>query len=84
LGLEIGEQWLKDSTTYSDLLGGVERNTQRSNVRLSFYYPINNFLSMMSKSVNWVSSIEKQNYRSTVSLFNLRGESIQTGLKWEF
>ena len=84
LGLEIGEQWLKDSTAYSDLLGGIERNTQRTNLRLSFYYPINNFLGMISKSFNWVSSIERQSYRSTISLFNLRGESIQTGLKWEF
>jgi hypothetical protein len=83
-GLEIGQQWLKDSTTYSDLLGGIERNTQRSNVRMSIYYPINNFLGMISKSLNWVSSIERQSYRSTISLFNLRGESIQTGLKWEF
>ena len=83
-GLEIGQQWLKDSTTYSDLLGGIERNTQRSNVRMSIYYPINNFLGMISKSFNWVSSIERQSYRSTISLFNLRGESIQTGLKWEF
>ena len=84
VGVEIGQQWLKDSTTYSDLLGGIERKTQRNSFRLSYQYQIAEKLSMITRDLNWVTSIERQAYRSTISLFNLRGDSVQTGLKWEF
>jgi hypothetical protein len=84
VGVEIGQQWLKDSTTYSDLLGGIERKTQRNSFRLSYQYQIAEKLSMITGDLNWVTSIERQAYRSTISLFNLRGDSVQTGLKWEF
>jgi len=84
LGVEIGQQWLKDSTTYSDLLGGIERKTQRNSFRLSYQYQIAEKLSMMSGDLNWVTSIERQTFRSTIGLFNLRGDSVQTGVKWEF
>jgi hypothetical protein len=83
-GVELGQQWLRDSTTYSELLGGIDRNTQRNSVRMSYQYQILEKLSMMMGSLAWVTSLERQNYRSTISLFNLRGESFQTGLKWEF
>ena len=83
-GLEIGQQWLRDSTTYSELLGGIDRNTQRNSVRMSYQYQLFDKLSMMEGSLAWVTTLERQSYRSTISLFNLRGESLQTGLKWEF
>jgi hypothetical protein len=84
VGVEIGQQWLKDSTTYSDLLGGIERKTQRNSFRLSYQYQIAEKLSMIAGDLNWVTSIERQAFRSTIGLFNLRGDSVQTGLKWEF
>ncbi len=84
LGVEIGQQWLRDSTTYSELLGGIDRITQRNSVRMSYQYQLFEKLSMMQGSLAWVSTLERQSYRSTISLFNLRGESFQTGLKWEF
>ena len=84
LGVEIGQQWLKDSTTYSDLLGGIERKTQRNSFRLSYQYQIAEKLSMIAGDLDWVFSIERQAFRSTIGLFNLRGDSVQTGLKWEF
>ena len=83
-GVEIGQQWLRDSTTYSDLLGGIERKTQRNSFRISYQYQIPEKLSMIAGDMNWVTSIERQAYRSTIGLFNLRGDSVQTGLKWEF
>ena len=83
-GVEIGQQWLRDSTTYSDLLGGIERKTQRNSFRISYQYQIPEKLSMIAGDLNWVTSIERQSYRSTIGLFNLRGDSVQTGLKWEF
>jgi len=83
-GVEMGQQWLRDSTTYSELLGGIDRITQRNSVRMSFQYQLIEKLSMMQGSLVWVTSLERQSYRSTISLFNLRGESLQTGLKWEF
>ena len=82
--VEIGQQWLRDSTTYSDLLGGIERKTQRNSFRISYQYQIAEKLSMITGDLHWVSSIERQAYRSTIGLFNLRGDSVQTGLKWEF
>ena len=82
--VEIGQQWLRDSTTYSDLLGGIERKTQRNSFRISYQYQIAEKLSMIAGDLHWVSSIERQAYRSTIGLFNLRGDSVQTGLKWEF
>ena len=82
--LEMGQQWLRDSTTYSELLGGIDRITQRNSVRMSLQYQLLEKLSMIQGSLQWVTTLERQSYRSTISLFNLRGESLQTGLKWEF
>jgi hypothetical protein len=83
-GLEIGQQWLRDSTTYSELLGGIVRIMQRNSVRISYQYKIFEKLSIISGSLFWVTTLERQQYRSTIDLFNLRGEALQTGLKWEF
>ena len=83
-GVEIGQQWLRDSTTYSDLLGGIERKTHRSSFRISYQYQIPEKLSMIAGDLDWVTSIERQSFRSTIGLFNLRGDSVQTGLKWGF
>ncbi len=84
LSLEWGEQWINDDTIYSDLLGGINRNTLRKSTKISFQYPIEQKLSMMSGSLFWVSYWESLRYSSSVDLFNLRGESVQTGLKWDF
>ena len=84
LGLEWGQQRLMDAQIYSELLGGVVRNTLRQNIRLSLDYTITQNLGMMSGSLHWVSFWESLRYRSSVDLFNLRGESVQTGVKWSF
>jgi hypothetical protein len=83
-GVEIGQQWLRDSTTYSELLGGIERKTQRNSYRISYQHQISEKLSMIEGVLSWVTSLERQTYRSTIGLFNLRGESFQSGLKWDF
>ena len=84
LSLEWSEQWLSDDAIYSALLGGINRNTIRKSMRLSFQYKLNDKLGMMLKSPIWVSYWESLRYSSSIDLFNLRGESIQTGLKWGF
>ena len=83
LGLEWGEQRLLDAQIYSELLGGVVRNTTRQNIRLSLDYEVTQKLGMIRGSLHWVSFWETLQYRSSVDLFNLKGQSIQTGLKWD-
>jgi hypothetical protein len=84
LSLEWTQQWLSDEQIYSDLLGGINRNTLRRSTRLSYQYKITHILGMMVGYPIWVSYWENQRYSSSVELFNLRGETLQTGLKWEF
>jgi hypothetical protein len=84
LGLEWGEQRLLDNQIYSELLGGVVRNTTRENIRLSWDYKVTEKLVMIEGSLHWVSFWEALQYRSSVELFNLKGQSIQTGLKLDF
>ncbi len=83
LGLEWGQQRLLDAQIYSELLGGVVRNTTRQNIRLSLDYEVTQKLDMIRGSLHWVSFWETLQYRSSVDLFNLKGQSIQTGLKWD-
>jgi hypothetical protein len=83
-GLEWGQQRLLDAQIYSELLGSVVRNTMRQNIRLSLDYKITQNLGMMDGSLHWVSFWETLRYRSSVDLFNMRGQSIQTGVKWDF
>jgi hypothetical protein len=84
LSFDWGQQWISDEAVYSDLLGGINRNTLRKSTKLSFQYPIGQKLSMMSGSLFWVSYWESLRYSSSVDLFNSKGDSVQTGLKWEF
>lgn len=84
LSAEWAQQWLSDTQIYSDLLGGINRNTLRKSTRLSYQYKMSNKLGMMLKFPFWVSYWESQRYSSSVDLFNLRGDSVQTGLKWDF
>jgi hypothetical protein len=84
LGLEWGQQRLLDSQIYSELLGSVVRNTLRQNIRLSLDYKIAQNLGMMGGSLHWVSFWENLHYRSSVDLFNLKGQSFQSGVKWDF
>jgi len=82
--MDWNEQWLNDEAIYSELLGGNNRNTHRKSTRVSFQYKFPNKLVMMSGSLFWVSYWESQRYSSSVDLFNLKGDSVQTGLKWDF
>ena len=60
------------------------RNTTRENIRLSWDYKVTEKLVMIEGSLYWVSFWEALQYRSSVDLFNLKGQSIQTGLKLDF
>jgi len=82
--MDWNEQWLSDEAIYSELLGGNNRNTHRKSTRVSFQYKFPNKLVMMTGSLFWVSYWESQRYSSSVDLFNLKGDSVQTGLKWDF
>ena len=84
LGLEWSQQRLLDAQIYSELLGGVVRNTTRENFRMSWDYKVTEKLVMIGRSLHWVSFWEALQYRSSVDLFNLKGQSVQTGLKWDF
>ena len=84
VGLEWGQQRLWDAQIYSELLGGVVRNTLRQNIKLSLDYVITEKLGMIGGSMHWVSFWETLRYRSSVDLFNMKGESVQTGVKWDF
>jgi hypothetical protein len=84
LGLEWSQQRLLDAQIYSELLGGVVRNTTRENFRMSWDYKVTGKLVMIDGSLHWVSFWEALQYRSSVDLFNLKGQSVQTGLKWNF
>ena len=84
LGLEWSQQRLLDAQIYSELLGGVVRNTTRENFRMTWDYKVTEKLVMIGGSLHWVSFWEALQYRSSVDLFNLKGQSVQTGLTWDF
>lgn len=76
---------LRDSNPYSDLLGGITRATLRQNLRISLTKRLNS----EEKPNAWgglysVTVFEVLRHKSNLDLFDVRGESLYTGLRYEF
>ena len=76
---------LHDSRAYSDLLGGVTRSTLRQNLRISVIKRLNS----QEKPNSWgglysVTLFEVLRHNSNIGLFDVRSESLYTGLRYEF
>jgi len=76
---------LQDSRAYSDLLGGVTRTTLRQNLRISVIKKLNS----QDKNNSWgglfsVTVLEVLRHKSNIELFDVRSESLYTGLRYEF
>jgi hypothetical protein len=76
---------LQDANPYSDLLGGVTRATLRQNLRISVIKRLNS----QEKSNSWggwysVSVFEMLRHNSNINLFDVRSQSLYTGLRYEF
>ena len=82
---EVVSSQLKDSSPYSDILGGDVRNTQRQNFRVSVIKRLK-FEEISNKWGGWysVSAVEVLRQESNIVLFDVRGESLYTGLRYEF
>ena len=76
---------LQDSRAYSDLLGGVTRTTLRQNIRISVIKRLNS-----AEILNpWgglysVAVLEALRHKSNIVLFDVKGESLYAGLRYEF
>jgi len=76
---------LHDTNPYSDLLGGVTRATLRQNLRIS----VIKRLKYEDKLDSWggwysVSMFEMLRHNSNINLFDVRSQSLYTGLRYEF
>lgn len=76
---------LRDTNPYSDLLGGLTRSTLRQNLRIS----VTKRLNSQEKPNAWgglysVTVFEVLRHKSNLALFDVRGESLYTGLRYEF
>lgn len=76
---------LRDSAPYSDLLGGITRSALRQNIRIS----LTKRLHSEEKPNAWgglysVTVFEVLRHKSNLELFDVRGESLYTGLRYEF
>lgn len=76
---------LRDSNPYSDLLGGITRSALRQNLRISLTKRLNS----EEKPNAWgglysVTVFEMLRHKSNLQLFDVRGESLYTGLRYEF
>ena len=76
---------LDDSQSYSTLLGGDVRHTRRQTVR----WQVTKRLHSVGDPFGWggwywVGSLEWLRFDSNVELFNLRGRSVHTGVRYEF
>lgn len=76
---------LRDANPYSDLLGGVTRSTLRQNFRIS----VTKRLNLQEKPNAWgglysVTVFEVLQHKSNLELFSVKGESLYTGLRYEF
>jgi hypothetical protein len=82
---EVVSSQLKDSSPYSDILGGDVRNIQRQNFRVSYIKRLKSEESS-NKWGGWysVSSVEVLRQESNIVLFDVRGESLYSGLRYEF
>jgi len=82
---EVMSSQLKDSSAYSDLLGGEVRTTHRQNLRIS----VIKRLYLEEKLNSWggwylVSALEVLRQKSNLVLFDINGESLYSGLRYEF
>ena len=76
---------LRDSKTYSDILGGITRATLRQNLRLSLIKRLNSDeRANASGGVYSVTVFEVLQHKSNLELFDMRGESLYSGLRYEF
>ena len=76
---------LQDASPYSKLLGGVTRTTLRQNAR----FTLTKRLEYSSRGASWgslysVTSFEIFRHTSNLELFDIKGESFYTGLRYEF
>lgn len=77
---------LRDAEAYSALLGGITRTTLRQSARVSVTKRLNSEEKPNNTwgGIYWVSAYEVLRHASTLELFELRGESLYTGLRYEF
>lgn len=76
---------LHDANPYSDLLGGVTRATLRQTLRISVIKRLNSQEEINSwGGWYWVSMFEMLRHNSNINLFDVRSESLYTGLRYEF
>jgi hypothetical protein len=76
---------LQDAKPYSDLLGGVTRATLRQNLRISVIKRLNS-QEKLNAWGGWysVSAVEMLRHKSNIDLFDVRSQSLYTGLRLEF
>jgi hypothetical protein len=65
----------KDKLAYSELLGDLKSNTQRSDVGLGYWVPV-------SKQWSAGLNIETTSQRSNNTLFNLKNLAVYAGIRW--
>ena len=65
----------KDKLAYSELLGELKSNTQRSDFGLGYWVPV-------SKQWSAGLSIETTSQRSNNTLFNLKNSAVYAGIRW--
>lgn len=76
---------LRDAQAYSQLLGGGIRNTHRQSARLSVTKRLNSEEKPnIWGGLFWVSAYEILRHTSSLELFELHGESLYSGLRYEF
>ena len=65
----------KDKLAYSELLGDLKSNTQRSDFGLGYWVPV-------SKQWSAGLNIETTSQRSNNTLFNLKNSAVYAGIRW--
>jgi hypothetical protein len=76
---------LQDSRAYSDLLGGVTRTTLRQNIRISVIKRLNSAERLNTwGGLYSVAVLEALRHKSNIALFDVKGESLYAGLRYEF
>ena len=82
---ELVTSRLRDSRAYSDLLGGLTRDTLRQNFRVS----VTKRLKSEDRVNYWgglysVTVLEVLRHRSNIDLFDIKSRSLYSGLRYEF
>jgi hypothetical protein len=65
----------KDKLAFSELLGELKSNTQRSDFGLGYWVPV-------SKKWSAGLNIETTSQRSNNTLFNLKNSAVYAGIRW--